>query len=896
MGLRLAVLCLLSMVILEARSGECGGNDLRCKADLVERATDKDWPTILAKVFDSVSSKNLRAINLILAEHMTHIRNVVRPKCPTKFYDSQKSRDLSNTDCLIDESFIRLIFLSSRLRCSSPNCENPDSANWDSSEVIQLRGFFLMWLDIIPINHGKEISLVDRNFIVEELILEKLYDFIQRNDIEALEQFLQIAKLPTLKQMHQINGGTCTSTKYRWENDLACPWEKVLNKVFLLINLHKASYADKVKRLTITIDYKEKLRLQNLKNVVEAAAMKTQGSLEQFADEIISVVNDRFDQLGDYFITLANYDKDIARADIAYIVGELEDFKDKQKKLTMKVNEISGTLAIAAISAGAADTLFAWQRAALATFSGIAAVMMGDASGLLAARDAMDDAVASTVNTVRVGTLLKIKKEVNKDMAIVFSAYERNKDHLDRAKKIVLYDVKNEDAGGIDLQAIREEFLASYNDYDPQVSTADFARLDQGWNNYIDVLESSLGEMTQAAASIIKGVLYGKNMIEEMKLILPQMTALLESRFEYQFELMDTLAIYLRAKLAQDSVEKLTDSIQEMRDDANSQALKLERHQAALSTLIISRIHTLQAVVLQCNTLEYRDAGEMPKVCQDAIKTLSDSAVSDVIAYLPASCVVNTADGAYVSIPTTNTMRRDAINLQELYGGIKTTFRIPDAQWLVDHGWRLKSEAEESVFYVKGFEIFLLSQEELSNGRHVGINIWARGAAPLVKVGDTHNQRKYEIKPTQRYRFEYRENIPPKCDKSEINPYEFIKCNKRLSDICTVKDGQIDNELDMYPSIFSEWEIQVPDLNKNTKMPKIIEGEYAPFLQAKIIFCSKRPDKRPEIDLQDKEDHSSENYQRCADGRYFDRKTFQWRRCPNGSHVALGGYYCAPDN
>jgi hypothetical protein len=506
----------------------------------------------------------------------------------------------------------------------------------------------------------------------------------------------------------------------------------------------------------------------------------------------------------------------------------------------------------------------------------------------------MDEATASTVNTIRVGTLDKIIEAVNDDIKMVYSAFNRNKDHLDRATKIVQYELKNEDAGEINIKEVREEFLASYNDYDPQVNTADIARLDQGWNNFFDVLTNSLDDMTQAAASAIKGVLYESNIIEHMALLMPQITALLESRFEYQFELMDTLAVYLRAKLAKDSVEKLTDSIEEMRDEENSQALKFERRQIALSTLIVSRMHTLQAVQSLCNTLEYKNAGEMPKACKDAMKTLSDSAVSDVIAYLPESCVVNKPDGTYVTIPTTSKVRRDAINLQELYGGNRTTFRIPDAQWLVDHGWMLKSEAEESVFYVKGFEIFLMSQEETARGRHVGVDLWARGAAPLIKDGDTHNQRKYEIKPTQRYRFEYKENIPP-CDKSEINPYELCK---PLSDMCTVRDGLIDNELDIYPSIFSEWEIQVPDLNKNTKMPEFIEGEHAPLLLAKITLCSKRPDERPQIDLQDKDEHLSENHQRCAEGTYYDRRTYHnhWKECPSGSQSALGGYYCAPGN
>jgi hypothetical protein len=80
-------------------------------------------------------------------------------------------------------------------------------------------------------------------------------------------------------------------------------------------------------------------------------------------------------------------------------------------------------------------------------------------------------------------------------------------------------------------------------------------------------------------------------------------------------------------------------------------------------------------------------------------------------------------------------------------------------------------------------------------------------------------------------------------------------------------------------------------------MPQFIEGEYAPFLKAKIILCSKRPDKRPKTYLEnEKRQSSGYNGKKCPEGQYYDKRASQWKQCPSGLHPALGGYYCAPGN
>ena len=873
--LRLATLVCILLASNKVRCTAHGDNAEQDSTSISYLTEHRDWPAIFGNVFESVSSRNLGEINMILGRQMEYVRKEIRPRCSLKFHTSQGVRDLSNKDCLIDETFIRLMIFSSKLRCSDIECLNPGSSVWDPQEIATLRGRMLMWLDIAIIEHGKEMSLNDRHFIANA-ILDDIYGFTKANNIKGLEKYLRETRLPSLQQMDQVKA--MCEPDANWENDLACSWKNVLNEIFTLTKTYYARYA-KVKQISTLIDYNKKLELQNLKNVVEAAAIKTRQNLEQFSDEIVTMINDDFDQLGDYFATLASYDADIAEADMGYIEGALAKFKRKEGYLSNELIKISREISLETQGAAILDSISAWMKVVATT---IAACF--DPSGAMDIWDKVDEAAASTANTIRATTLPELMADVKSRLMKVHSAFDKNRGLLLDTMDIVTYEENLEVGDTGDIDVVRRRFLEAYQDYDPQVSPDDISGLEQAWTNVLDVIRDSLGDMTQSAASAVKGHIFASNKIEEMARLIPEITALLESRYDYQFDLMDTLAVSLRAKLAKDSVQKLSDSIQTMRD--TTQSTKLGRKQAALDSLITSRMHTIQAVQLHCNSLEYRNAGEMPSVCIDALQSLSDSAISDVIAYLPQACVDNTQNGVYVSIPASNTTRKGAINIEDLYKGKKTTFQIPESQWLVDNGWVRKSEAEESVFYVKGFQLFLVSLGESSKGRHLGVDISAQSSGPLLKDGKQHS--KFNIQPTQEYRFSYKENIPP-CDKEQNNPYELCET---LSDMCIAHDGLLGHKYDMYPSIFSEWEIEATDLDEKIEAPKFLENEL--FLQAKVTLCTKTPSIKPNIIVREKPPQTQRFRTRCKFGQYFDRKTNLWKQCPTGSNASLGGYYCLP--
>ena len=875
----------LLVVLTAVMLSECqaGSVSLRVeKRDTPQISGWDSWETYHREIFDDLKNKNLHGLFYKQGVQNNFVNTAVRPLCTSyHVYSSNEKSDLSDMNCLIAE-------ISGRLRDMeywiNDHYSDWTSVDWKNEDVIQLRAYMMIWMSITPLNIDKEISNEEKTTIVS-LLQGKIYSLVLSNDIAGIEEKLSSTQLPSLFQMRQyITKDRCAGRSFNWYTDLACSWESFLSELHLLINTHK-SREDKVKRLSLSYDYKEKLEMQQLKNMFDGAVAEVQGSLEDFSDELKSVMLTNFDSIGNYFATLADFDGDIAEADIAYIQSELEKYDYKLQMLQWALQYNAEEISELAKISAAIDAAFAWAKAVADMAIGIFSAIGGSFGEISAAFDSMNDATQKTLNAVRAGTLAELIGDVSEDAETIFNGFDANEDFLTLTANLVKQQGGEEVIAMEELDGIREEFLERYNAYSPQVGSDDIARMGAKWETIIDLIDEIFAEVTHAGASGAKGIVYAGNYIEQMRFVVPQITALLESRFDFQFDLMDSLAANLRAQLARSSVEELRGSIEEIRD--NMQDPEIAKTQAALSTLIVSRIHTMQALHLHCNILEYVNAGEVPSACEDAMRTLSEGDITNAITYLPETCVTNTNDGTYVSIPVTKRGRKDAINLRDLYSGNYTTFKIPDAQWLVDYGWLTPNDVREKVFYVKGFELFLVSDKDTHRSVHIGVDITPSASAVLINDGN--DRRQYEITSRQEYEFRYKENEMP-CDKTENNPHYWCQ---DLGDVCVVRDGILDNELEVYPSIFSEWTLKVhdPDWSRVPELPEFVEVEETLYLQAKVFLCSKTPSERPNVQVQTPS-YDSGTGERCGANNYYNRKERVWKPCPFGSREVLGGYYC----
>ena len=763
-----------------------------------------------------------------------------------------------------------------------------DQQKWISPKAMQARARMLIWFSIASFyfNLDRDVPEAHVNAFVS-VLQYKTFKLVSENDMDGIKRLLINTGLPSLNEMRLITKGECAGKTFNWLTDVPCFWERFLIELDLLINIGKPK---KVKKLSLSYDFKEKMKTQQLNNLLEGAISEVQGSLEDFSKQMKSVILNSFGSLGNYFATLADFDSNIASADITYIKDKLKEFDRKTYWLSWSLEEDLKMVAQTVIKSAKLDKTLGMVHFVGDTIMAVVRGFLNDAGGYVEIRESMKKAEEAATNLAKAETLTGLIRDASRLTDKIVVGFRKNEAFLFLTAKLLKQEkerqVKVMEIS--ELDALRREFLSRYQDYSPAIDSNDVAKLGADFEAILDLLVETLEGMVDTFAYGANKFIYKGNYMEKMKSTVAQLISLMQSRFDYQFDLLDSLAAYVRAQLARSSVEVLRESLEEMRDDLKNDELPtVVSKQGALSTLIMSRLHLLTALNLHCNILEYTNAGEELAACKDAMKTLSDEDITKVITYIPETCVPYTNDGKYVSIPVTKTARQDAVNLQELYGGNSTTFRIPDAQWLVDYGWLPPNDVREKVFYVKGFELFLVSDKDTHRSVQIGVDITPSSNAALVKNGAL-----YEMTSKQEYEFRYKENELP-CDKTESNPHQWCQ---ELGDICVVRDGILDNDQGVYPSIFSEWTLQVhdPDWSRIPDIPKFVEVEETLFLQAKVFLCSKTTAKSLNVQVETPPQDTETESGQCGANNYYDRKKRTWKPCPFGSCAMLGGYYCEP--
>lgn len=237
-------------------------------------------------------------------------------------------------------------------------------------------------------------------------------------------------------------------------------------------------------------------------------------------------------------------DGEIAAIDIDYIQSELTKYNTKLTSLNSALSYDAAMIAELALVSAGLDAALAWVKAMADMAIGIFSAIGGEFRDLSIAFDSMNDATQATINAIRAGTIPDLMQDVAKDSQKIFQGFKNNDDFLDQTAKLLILLID----GIEDIENAGKDFLDRYNEFDPEIGADDIARIGIKWETTVDLIADHLEAVTQAGASGGKAVIYAENYIERMKFYIPQISALLQSRLDFQFDLMDTLAAYVRAK------------------------------------------------------------------------------------------------------------------------------------------------------------------------------------------------------------------------------------------------------------------------------------------------------------------------------------------------------------
>merc|ERR1712240_553558 len=275
--------------------------------------------------------------------------------------------------------------------------------------------------------------------------------------------------------------------------------------------------------------------------------------------------------------------------------------------------------------------------------------------------------------------------------------------------------------------------------------------------------------------------------------------------------------------------------------------------------------------------IKYINYGEEQEFCA-SMRADPSGDLGDLISYKydeNFQCQDSRSRSMIFSIPAVTRRRNESIpegtpDLSQLMQGKSVLFRIPDKQWLVEHGWI--GEDEIGPVFVKQLDLYPLP--EMSND--VVVN-----SATFILINNTLNEEEIVFDRRLSATFSRQENFVDCFNPPELpSPYNVANCDKyktaRRTATGTFGSGNI------YPSLVgSLWSVKF-DLPSKPAMPY---PKTPFFLKVYATICNVK-------NAVEKGDDVEEGVCCSAGGDDQYQTNSGCDVCPPGSKSRLRGFYC----
>lgn len=604
-------------------------------------------------------------------------------------------------------------------------------------------------------------------------------------------------------------------------------------------------------------------------------------------NELLSAVNQLDKNLetqvrgiASYFKGVASFDQDIADADVIFIKDKLEEFDGEYKRLKTKVN--SDMRDIKNLTLGLVITELVENTVALVAkmaeeSNPIAAIFTGvDSKGI---RDAAKDVAKAAANVRTAEALASAMEGLANDTEEIGTCLHNNQNQIKSMKSLV-DKIKRNEADDIGDDA--ETFITEYSNYTPKVAGHRMAQNIAKWGafkgSFCDLINGAEGVVASGAkAAIANGILYCEN----LEASIAEFGALRENIFDFQFEMVDSLARVMRGNVA----KKLADSIQGQEDD-------IFKADQLLGGFLMSQQFMQSHAWLYCDKLEYKNEGQRVQACSPRTGLFTNHDLDNLVAfkteYQTQMSVVRT-----VHIPTKPQYEGDLgfINIQRFASEKKASFRLPrNVTWLYKFDWSLIGESQAP--YVENFQLFLPNREYNTGSgkkkRSTRIVVTADTQAGSYFTTNVNSPVLYKLPEMQTsYVTVYQEGYRSSTCPQEIpNPYSL--CNN-LPNICLTSTNEAGDSL--LPTTLSTWKVTYSVQSGEEVVKWLAPANVTTNLNliAKIKLRMPKVSANPLTEIA-----NDQLTDLCCEGNTYRASLVDsvCTDCPSGSTSKLGGYYC----
>ena len=584
-----------------------------------------------------------------------------------------------------------------------------------------------------------------------------------------------------------------------------------------------------------------------------------------------------------YFYGLAKFDEDIAKADVTFISDKLSEFRKKSDEISKKVEkDIQNAMAaMVTVLAGqlVEESVILSLKIAEHTnplkviFGG---VEVGDIYEQLAE-------VTRAAQELTHGVALRISLvKVIKDSADLAENFKDNANQISSMQTLVkAIEANKVDEIGYDA----DKFIKAYSDYTPKVNRARLAKNDALWATFKSETCDLLFGAQGAGAALGQGVVGGMLLCERLEGTLAEFSALRENVFDFQFDLVDSLAAVIRGNVG----KKLSTSIDVLNDVLESSKLMLG--------FFITQHRLQHEAAVYCDKIEYRLQGKRLDDCSPSSGFFSKENLDNIISF-DLKKISYFEENKFVYLPTKPQFKGDTgfINIPSLAQGNSVTFRIPaNRTWLRQYNWL--GLQENSAPFVESFKMYLPLKRY---GKKKKTSVTTRTSIELTSIAGSMTSDTSDVVysiPLEHSKFltvYYLGYRSSQCsDGNEIpNPYSLCKNLPNICDTFTKKPQE-----SLMPTILSTWKLSYTVESGNRKVKwKAPNPATNLLIKARVKLRHYRTKKS---DFKLFEDNlASEEV--CCKGNTYQPEWYdstcvpcpQKPDIPTNSKSKLGGYYC----
>ena len=705
-------------------------------------------------------------------------------------------------------------------------------------------------------------------------------------DIKLLRTYLIC--IPSIDYLFVIKG--CGKKQMKWQN-----WKCQTKSAFEQIHSYFQAYYDKAQEHKTKIvlsgrDYDKMLQVERDEDTHRLVEKETFSLLKIVAAlkaDFKYQLGEGFRGVKNYFTATQGFNSKIAKADIGFISGRLKNYNTSVNELTSSVEKMMTEIINKTLQIGMVQIAENTIKMALRAFqegNPIGAIVEGP-SGVA---DAMDSLGQLLNSVAEMETAKKLSGALNSTIKItttIRKGLAKNKVFLSGVKMLIDTVMEEKSESSNNFEKIKLSFLNMYKHYSPGVTKPDIAEAMSYWETVAEEACEIIKNADGAVAGGIK-IAFNKNgYCWRVKINITKLAETFSEIYDFQFQLMDALAQYMRSMTSKKAAENIGEQFGDIKDEYKKQSTITKNLQfmAAYSRLMF-RLERMKVVEEYCNFLEYTEGGRRPDECS-GIKT----SVKVLLVRKRKTCIRETS--GYINIPTKPAKQHDKafVNLTELIANRTVSLKIPNEKWLLSQrpSW-IGPDDKRHKIYLQSLAIILPVVSK--SVRKVAVTTEFSGGNRLTPTSDID----YVIIPKEEFRYLYSEGPQTGCAPGATkldNPYELCPDKAPLQTVICQLGSYENDPTRAYPSVFTEMKIRIDGYQNEAILTPVTDLPIKAFFN----YCVISSGDQSQATCMEDTNASKLKDMCCESGKYFSSKQSSCLPCPSGSTSQLNGYYCGRD-